>query len=159
MSTNEYRLTKHTCSGTQSVPHARILTRYPPPAKQLRPSTNVRLKFQVICPEVGCVVQNADACYGRGNTFWQKKTSERRGSLTQNRRNFILCYRCEKALPTELYLVGVKNRSISQPRVILVTLYPPLSEHRDLWGVGSVHGRTLTDPLRFNTWGTREVRL
>ena len=32
-----------------------------------------------------------------------------------------------KVLPTELYLVGVKDRSITQPRVILKTLSPPLN--------------------------------
>ena len=32
----------------------------------------------------------------------------------------------------------------------------PPSERRDLWGVGTVYVCTLTDPLRFITWGTRE---
>ena len=33
----------------------------------------------------------------------------------------------------------------------------PPSERRDIWDVGTVYGRTLTYPLRFNTWGTRET--
>ena len=35
------------------------------------------------------------------------------------------------------------------------TLSP--SERRDLWGVGTVCVCTLTYPLRFITWGTREM--
>ena len=39
-----------------------------------------------------------------------------------------------------------------------ITHHP--SEGRDLlWGVGTVYNRTLTYPLRPNTWGTREVYL
>ena len=37
----------------------------------------------------------------------------------------------------------------------LVTL--PLFERRDVWGVGTVYVCTLTYPLRFITWGTREM--
>ena len=33
----------------------------------------------------------------------------------------------------------------------------PHSERLDLWGVGSVYGRTLTYPIRFDTWGAREI--
>ena len=40
------------------------------------------------------------------------------------------------------------------------TTLPP-SERRDLWGVGTVcvilYDCTLTYPLRFSTWGTREM--
>ena len=39
----------------------------------------------------------------------------------------------------------------------LPPLPPPPFEHRDLWGVGIVYGRTLTYPLRFDVWGTREM--
>ena len=35
------------------------------------------------------------------------------------------------------------------------TLSP--SERRDIFGVGTVYGCTLTYPIRFNTWGTREI--
>ena len=33
----------------------------------------------------------------------------------------------------------------------------PLSEWRDLWGVGTVHACTLTYPFHCITWGTREM--
>ena len=46
------------------------------------------------------------------------------------------------------YDIGVKDRSMTQPKVILVTLPPP-SERRDLWGVRTVYVCTLTYPLRF----------
>ena len=39
-------------------------------------------------------------------------------------------------------------------------IHSPPSERRDIWGVGTVilYGCTLTCyPLRFNTWGTREI--
>ena len=52
--------------------------------------------------------------------------------------------------------IGVKDRSIIEPRVILKTLSPP-SRRRDLWGAGTVYGRALIYPLRFIAWGTREI--
>ena len=34
----------------------------------------------------------------------------------------------------------------------------PPSKRRDLWDIGTTHVRTLTHPLRFNTWGTKGRR-
>ena len=54
-----------------------------------------------------------------------------------------------KVTPTELYR-GVKDRSITQPRVLLVTLSPPpLSERRDLRGVGTLYNTAVRWPTRF----------
>ena len=58
--------------------------------------------------------------------------------------------KCEDA--TELPGIGVKDRSITQPRVIFIRGPPPPSERRDLWGVGTVYSRTLTYPLHFSTY-------
>ena len=53
-------------------------------------------------------------------------------------------------------IVGLAiDRLPSPARVILTTPLPP-SERRDLWGAGTVYGRTLTYPLRFHTCGERE---
>ena len=52
---------------------------------------------------------------------------------------------------------SIKCRSNTQPRAILMTLYSPPLDGGIFWGVGTVCGRTLTYPLRFNTWGTREI--
>ena len=57
-----------------------------------------------------------------------------------------------KVLPTELD-VGVKDRSITQPRIILIT-----RSNGGIFGASVPYDRTLTYPLRFNTWGTREIR-
>ena len=61
-----------------------------------------------------------------------------------------------KVLPTELY-VGVKDRSITQPRVILITLCLPLNGVIFEASEPYTSIRTLTYPLRFITWGTREI--
>ena len=54
----------------------------------------------------------------------------------------LLAYLCEGVT---YRATGIKDRSITPPWAILVTLSPP-SEGRDLWGVGTVYGRTLTHP-------------
>ena len=61
-----------------------------------------------------------------------------------------------KILPTELYIyTRVKDQSITQPRVYNPCVTLPPSERRDLRGVGTVYGRTLTYPLRFNYLGNQ----
>ena len=51
----------------------------------------------------------------------------------------------------------MKDRSITQPKVIIPYNTLPPSERRHIWGVGTVNGRTLTYRLRFSTWGTRDI--
>ena len=46
-----------------------------------------------------------------------------------------------KVLPTWYCAIVVKDRSITRPRVILITLPPP--QNGDLWGVGTVYVCTL----------------
>ena len=71
-------------------------------------------------------------------------------------RRSLLLLVCVKVLPAELY-IGVKYRSITQPRVVLITLSPPLNG--GIFGAPEpyTYDRTLTYPLRFITWGTRET--
>ena len=60
-------------------------------------------------------------------------------------------------LPTELQYRGKISIDYAAQGNIYNTLPP--SERRGLWGVGTVYGRTLTYPLRFDTWGTREINV
>ena len=55
------------------------------------------------------------------------------------------------------YLLSYRGkRSIDPAQGNPYNTLPP-SERRELWGVGTVYVRTLTYPLRFITWGTREM--
>ena len=66
-----------------------------------------------------------------------------------------------RVLPTELPATGVKYRSITQPRVSLITFSPPwnggIFETYRLTGLRIVYGRTCLPKLRSKSWGPRET--
>ena len=68
--------------------------------------------------------------------------------------------KCSSSLVCEdvtYWAIGVNDRSATLPRVILITLSPPLNG--GVFGASEpyTYVRTLTYPLRFITWGTREM--